>query len=53
MRSHSWRDGPAHRRSRPVDYALDTRCYYLALDLDELDEVDARSPPSAGTDATS
>ena len=42
MRSHLLEGTVAHRRSRPVEYALRHEVYYLALDLDELDEVDAR-----------
>jgi uncharacterized protein len=42
MRSHLLEGTVAHRRSRPVEYALQHDVYYLALDLDELDEVDHR-----------
>ncbi len=42
MRSHLLEGTVAHRRSRPVEYALQHDVYYLALDLDELDEVDRR-----------
>ncbi len=31
-----------HRRSRPIEYALEHDVCYLALDLDELDEIDRR-----------
>ena len=40
MRSHLLSGKVRHRRSRPVVYALEHDVYYLALDLDELDEVD-------------
>ncbi len=42
MRSHLLEGTVAHRRSRPVGYALQHDVFYLALDLDELDEVDRR-----------
>src|SRR6478736_5559957 len=42
MRSHVLEGTVVHRRSRPVEYALEHDVYYLALDLDELDEVDRR-----------
>jgi uncharacterized protein len=42
MRSHLLEGTVGHRRSRPVVYALQHDVYYLALDLDELDEVDRR-----------
>ena len=42
MRSHLLEGTAAHRRSRPVEYALQHDVYYLALDLAELDEVDRR-----------
>jgi DUF1365 family protein len=42
VRSHLLEGTVAHRRSRPVEYALQHEVYYLALDLDELDEVDRR-----------
>ena len=42
MRSHLLEGTVAHRRSRPVEYALQHDVYYLALDLAELDEVDRR-----------
>jgi hypothetical protein len=40
MRSHLLDGTVRHRRSRPVAYALDHGVFYVALDLDELDEVD-------------
>ena len=36
MRSHLLEGTVEHRRSRPVEYALRHRVWYLALDLDEL-----------------
>ena len=42
MRSHLLEGTVRHRRVRPVEYALEHDVFYLALDLDELDEV-ARS----------
>ena len=42
MRSHLVEGTVRHRRARPVEYALEHDVFYLALDLDELDEV-ARS----------
>jgi len=42
MRSHLVEGTVRHRRSRPVEYALEHDVFYLALDLDELDEVDRR-----------
>jgi DUF1365 family protein len=41
MRSHLLEGKVRHRRSRPVVYALEHDVYYVALDLAELDEVDA------------
>ncbi|HYH93420.1 MAG TPA: DUF1365 domain-containing protein [Candidatus Saccharimonadales bacterium] len=41
MRSHLLEGKVSHRRSRPVVYALEHDVYSLALDLDELDQVDA------------
>ncbi len=41
MRSHLLGGKVRHRRSRPVTYALEHDVSYLALDLAELDEVDA------------
>jgi hypothetical protein len=40
MRSHLVEGTVFHRRSRPVEYALEHKVFYLALDLDELDLVD-------------
>jgi hypothetical protein len=40
MRSHLLEGKVRHRRSRPVPYALEHDVYYVAFDLDELDEVD-------------
>jgi DUF1365 family protein len=42
MRSHLLEGTVRHRRVRPVDYALEHDVFYVALDLDELDDV-ARS----------
>ncbi|TFG68221.1 MAG: DUF1365 domain-containing protein [Thermomicrobiales bacterium] len=42
MRSHILDGTVRHRRVRPFDYDLQHGVYYLALDLDELDEVDRR-----------
>ena len=42
MRSHLLEGKVRHRRSKPVEYALEHNVYYAALDLSELDEV-ARS----------
>ncbi len=42
MRSHMLEGRVRHRRRQPFDYALDHAVYYAALDLAELDEVDAR-----------
>ena len=44
MRSHLLEGTVRHRRARPFDYALEHDVYYLALDLAELDEVDAAAP---------
>ena len=42
MRSHLLEGVVRHRRVRPIAYALEHDVFYVALDLDELDEV-ARS----------
>ncbi|HEU0242645.1 MAG TPA: DUF1365 domain-containing protein [Candidatus Limnocylindrales bacterium] len=42
MRSHLLEGTVRHRRSRPVEYELEHDVFYLALDLDELDEVTGR-----------
>jgi uncharacterized protein len=42
MRSHLLEGKVGHRRSRPFRYALEHDVWYAALDIDELDEVDAR-----------
>jgi DUF1365 family protein len=39
MRSHLLEGKVRHRRARPFVYTLEHDVYYLALDLDELDEV--------------
>jgi DUF1365 family protein len=39
MRSHLLEGKLRHRRSNPIDYALEHSVYYAALDLAELDEV--------------
>ena len=39
MRSHVLDGTVRHRRARPFVYALEHRVHYLALDLDELDDV--------------
>jgi len=43
MRSHVLDGVVRHRRARPFVYGLEHGVYYLALDLDELDEVGRRS----------
>jgi uncharacterized protein len=43
MRSHVLEGRVRHRRARPFVYDLEHRVTYLALDLDELDEVGASS----------
>ena len=45
MRSHLLEGKLRHRRSNPIDYALEHSVYYAALDLAELDEVDPFDPP--------
>lgn len=42
MRSHLLEGVVRHRRVRPFAYALEHRVFYVALDLDELDEVPSR-----------
>ena len=42
MRSHLLEGKVRHRRARPFVYALEHDVYYVALDLDELDEVPRR-----------
>jgi len=42
VRSHLLEGIVRHRRHRPFAYALEHRVFYLALDLDELDEVPQR-----------
>ena len=42
MRSHLVDGVVRHRRIRPFAYALEHRVFYVALDLDELDEVPRR-----------
>jgi hypothetical protein len=42
VRSHLLEGKVRHRRVRPFTYALEHDVWYAALDLDELDEVDAR-----------
>jgi DUF1365 family protein len=42
MRSHLVEGTVRHRRARPIEYALEHDVFYLALDLDEVDEVDRR-----------
>ena len=42
MRSHLLEGVVRHRRVRPFAYALEHRVFYVALDLDELDEVPRR-----------
>jgi DUF1365 family protein len=42
MRSHLLEGIVRHRRVRPFEYALEHRVFYIALDLDELDEVPRR-----------
>ncbi len=43
MRSHVLEGVVRHRRARPFVYAIEHRVHYLALDLDELDDVDRSS----------
>ena len=43
MKSHLLEGLVRHRRTRPFVYALDHGVYYVALDLDELDDVDRTS----------
>jgi hypothetical protein len=43
MRSHLLEGLVRHRRTRPFVYALEHGVYYVALDLDELDDVDGTS----------
>ena len=43
MRSHVLDGVVRHRRARPFVYGLEHRVHYLALDLDELDEVERSS----------
>ena len=40
MRSHVLEGVVRHRRARPVTYSLEHGVYYLALDLDEMSEMD-------------
>ena len=40
MRSHLLEGVVRHRRARPVTYSLEHGVYYLALDLDEMTDVD-------------
>ncbi len=42
MRSHLLEGKVGHRRARPITYALEHDVWYAALDLDEIDEIDAR-----------
>ena len=42
LRSHVLEGTVRHRRVRPFDYALEHRVWYLALDIDEIDEVARR-----------
>ena len=42
MRSQLLEGVVEHRRARPIEYALRHRVWYLALDLDEVDEVGRR-----------
>jgi uncharacterized protein len=42
VRSHLLEGTVRHRRVRPFDYALEHAVWYVALDLDELDALDAR-----------
>jgi hypothetical protein len=41
MRSHLLEGTVSHRRARPITYALDHAVWYAALDLAELDRLDA------------
>ena len=42
MRSHLLEGKVRHRRARPFVYTLEHDVFYVALDLDELDEVGRR-----------
>lgn len=42
QRSHLLRGVVRHRRVQPMPYELEHEVFYLALDLDEIDEVNAR-----------
>jgi DUF1365 family protein len=42
LRSHLLRGVVRHRRTQPMPYELEHDVFYLALDLDEVDAVDAR-----------
>ena len=42
LRSHLLRGVVRHRRTLPMPYELEHDVFYFALDLDEIDEVDAR-----------
>ena len=42
MKSHLLEGVVRHRRVRPFAYALEHRVFYVALDIDELDEVPRR-----------
>ena len=43
MRSHLLEGVVRHRRARPFVYALEHRVNYVALDLDELDDINRSS----------
>ena len=43
MRSHLLEGVVRHRRARPFVYALEHAVHYLAIDLDELDDVEQSS----------
>ena len=49
MRSHLLEGSVRHRRARPFSYTLEHGVYYVALDLDELDEVARGSGSWAAT----
>ena len=51
MRSHILEGVVRHRRARPVVYSLEHGVYYLALDLDEMTEVDRSLREQYTTDA--
>ena len=53
MRSHLLEGVVRHRRARPFTYELEHDVFYVALDLDELDEVDRCAPACSAATARS